>query len=375
MKFEDFKLRKEIMEGLEAMGYTEPTPIQEQTIPAILEKKDLIGCAQTGTGKTAAYLLPVLHHILEDGKKEGIDTLIIAPTRELTQQIDMQLQGLAYFTPVSSIAVYGGGDAVAWEKEKRALEMQTDMVVATPGKLLSYLNLGILKLDHLKHLVLDEADRMLDMGFYDDIVQILTFLPRVRQNLLFSATMPSDIRKLAKKILYHPVEVNIAPSKPAEGVLEAAYFIPPQKKIPLIRQLLQGKELQTVLMFTSTKRMASQLEKELKSIGLSAKAIHSDLTQPQRDEVLRQFRNRNIQLLVATDLLSRGIDIVGIDLVVNFNVPRDPEDYIHRVGRTARAKASGVAITLVEPEEKRYFSRIEHFLEKEIYKIPVPRDL
>ncbi|HDJ32938.1 MAG TPA: DEAD/DEAH box helicase [Bacteroidetes bacterium] len=375
MKFEDFKLRKEIMEGLEAMGYTEPTPIQEQTIPAILEKRDLIGCAQTGTGKTAAYLLPVLHHILEDGKREGVDTLIIAPTRELAQQIDMHLQGLAYFTPVSSIAVYGGGDAVAWEKEKRALEMQTDIVVATPGKLLSYLNLGILKLNNLKHLILDEADRMLDMGFYDDLLQILAFLPRVRQNLLFSATMPSDIRKLAKKILHRPVEVNVAPSKPAEGVLEAAYFIPPQKKIPLIRQLLQGKELQTVLMFTSTKRIASQLENELKSIGFSAKAIHSDLTQPQRDEVMRQFRNRNIQLLVATDLLSRGIDIVGIDLVVNFNVPRDPEDYIHRVGRTARAKASGVAITLVEPEEKRYFTRIEHFLEKDIYKIPVPRDL
>jgi len=253
--------------------------------------------------------------------------------------------------------------------------MQTDIVVATPGKLLSYLNLGILKLNNLKHLILDEADRMLDMGFYDDLLQILAFLPRVRQNLLFSATMPSDIRKLAKKILHRPVEVNVAPSKPAEGVLEAAYFIPPQKKIPLIRQLLQGKELQTVLMFTSTKRIASQLENELKSIGFSAKAIHSDLTQPQRDEVMRQFRNRNIQLLVATDLLSRGIDIVGIDLVVNFNVPRDPEDYIHRVGRTARAKASGVAITLVEPEEKRYFTRIEHFLEKDIYKIPVPRDL
>ncbi len=358
------------------MGFSEPTPVQVQAIPPVMEGRDLIGCAQTGTGKTAAYLLPVIQHILDQPERHGgIDTLVISPTRELAQQIDMQLQGLAYYAPVSSIAVYGGGDASLWEKEKRALEQDTDIVIATPGRLISHLNLGFLKLDQLRHLILDEADRMLDMGFIEDIMQIIRYLPAKRQTLMFSATMPPEIRKLARKILHDPVEVNIAPSKPAEGVVEAVYYVDANLKIPLIRKLLAGKDLQSVLVFTATKRMASQLYRELKAIGISARAIHSDLSQPEREEVLRGFRNRKIQLLVATDLLSRGIDIEGIDLVMNFNVPHDPEDYIHRIGRTARAKASGVAITLVDPSEARSFQRIERFLGKPVFRIPVPDDL
>ena len=356
------------------MGFDNPTPIQEQAIPVIMQGKDLIACAQTGTGKTAAYLLPILNKLL---KKEhtSIDTLILAPTRELALQIDQQIQGFAYFTNTSSIAVYGGSDGIVFEREKRALSEGADVVIATPGRLLSHLNLGYVDVKSLRHLVLDEADRMLDMGFHDDLLRIISFLPKERQTVLFSATMPPRIRDLAQKILIKPEQINIAISKPAEGIVQAAYMVYDSQKPELVKELLKGKSLESVIIFSSTKSNVKNLEKELLKLGLSASAIHSDLEQLEREEVLRDFRNKRTQILVATDILSRGIDIEGISLVVNYDVPNDAEDYIHRIGRTARADSTGVAITFINDKDQHYFARIEAFIEKEIHKIPLPPHL
>lgn len=371
MKFTDFNFEYEVQDGLDSMGFETPTPIQEQAIPAIMNGKDLIACAQTGTGKTAAYLLPILNKLI-DKDHTSIDTLILAPTRELALQIDQQIQGFAYFTNTSSIAVYGGSDGIVFEREKRALSEGADVVIATPGRLLSHLNLGYVDVKHLQHLVLDEADRMLDMGFYDDILRIISFLPRDRQTVLFSATMPPRIRDLAQKILHEPEQINIAISKPAEGIVQAAYLVYDSQKPELVKELLKGKSLESVIIFSSTKSNVKNLEKELQKMGLSARAIHSDLEQAEREEVLREFRNRRTQILVATDILSRGIDIEGISLVINYDVPPDAEDYIHRIGRTARAESTGVAITFVNEKDQHYFARIESFIEKEIHKIPLP---
>ncbi len=373
--FDAFGLHPLVMEGVESMGFNTPSPVQEQTIPLIMEGSDLIACAQTGTGKTAAFLLPVLHRIASD-PSEHTTALVIVPTRELTVQIDQQVQGLGYFASVSSKPVYGGGDGSGWELEKSALTQGTDIIIGTPGKLLQHLLMGYVRFQNIKYLILDEADRMLDMGFFEDIFRILKYLPPVRQNLLFSATMPPQIRTLAKKILHQPKEINLSVSKPAEGVIQAAYRVDDRHKIQLITGLLSKKKLTSVLIFASTKASVKELSRTLaKQPGLKVKEMHSDLEQSMREETLNGFKNRSFEILVATDILSRGIDIEKIDLVINYNVPPDPEDYVHRVGRTARAAESGLAITLVNHKELSAFKRIEQFIGSSIYQMQLPADI
>ena len=374
MNFSEFNLDPQLMEGLNSMGFETATPIQEKAIPVIMSGKDLIACAQTGTGKTAAYLLPILSK-LTSVPSENVDTLIIAPTRELALQIERALEGFAYFTPVNAIAIYGGNDGTSFEREKKALSTGANIIIATPGRLLVHLNMGYVKFGKLKHLILDEADRMLDMGFYEDISKIITYLPKQRQTLMFSATMPPKIRNLANKNLINPEQISIAISKPAEGISQQAYLVNDNQKNRLIISLLDGKNLQSVLVFASTKDSVKTLERELQKLRLSVKAIHSDLEQIERQDVLRDFTNRKTQVLVATDILSRGIDIDGIDMVINYNVPRNAEDYIHRIGRTARAKSDGVAITFVNTKDQFSFGKIEKFLGKEIPKMPLPAGL
>ncbi len=363
-----------LLEGLSSMGFEKPTPIQEKAIPIVLSNKDLIACAQTGTGKTAAFLLPIINKIIKEHSEE-VDTLIIVPTRELAIQIDEALQGFAYFTPITAIAIYGGNNGTSFDQEKKALTQGANIIIATPGRLIAHLNQGYVKFGSVKHLILDEADRMLDMGFSDDINKIISYLPKERQTLLFSATMPSKIRTLANRILKQPEEISIAVSKPAEKVIQAAYLVYNTQKVELIKLLLTGKKLKSIIIFSSTKSMVKQLEKELKQLNLNAAAIHSDLTQEQRNEVLRNFKSKNLQILVATDILSRGIDIDSIELVINFDVPSDAEDYIHRVGRTARAEATGVALTFVNPADQRKFRNIEQLIGSEVKKIAIPVSL
>lgn len=356
------------------MGYTKATPIQEQAIPLILNKKDLIACAQTGTGKTAAYILPILNNIIHADTRH-LNTLVIAPTRELAQQIDQQIEGFAYFLGVSSIPVYGGGDGATWDVQKKALEEGADIVIATPGRLISLLATGAIKLNHLQHLVLDEADRMLDMGFYDDIVKIINQLPKDRQTLLFSATMPPRIRTLADKILRNPETVNIAISKPAEGILQQAYVVHEPQKIELLKHIVKTGEHKSIIIFASTKENVKKLDNTLHRIGIKAKAIHSDLEQNDRENILREFKNKQLAILIGTDVLSRGIDVDGIGLVINYDVPPDPEDYIHRIGRTARAETTGTAITFINQVDQRKFYNIESMLGKEIPKMNLPEAL
>lgn len=374
MNFEELQFEPELLAALDAMGFSKPTPIQEQAIPIILEHKDLIACAQTGTGKTAAYLLPIINKIIKE-PSDHTDTLIIVPTRELAIQIDEALQGFAYFAPLSSIPIYGGGDGALFEQEKKALKHGANILIATPGRLLSHFSQGYVKIDHLQHLILDEADRMLDMGFSDDINRIIAYLPKKRQTLLFSATMPPKIRELAKRIQNSPQQINIALSKPAEGILQAAYVVFNTQKIPLTKSLLQGKKMDSVLIFSSTKDKVKELEKELRSLKFDVAAIHSDLNQLDRNEVLRRFKNKNLQILVATDILSRGIDIDSISLVINYDVPGDAEDYIHRIGRTARAETTGVAITFINPEDQGKFKKIEELIGDAVHKVPLPAEL
>lgn len=353
------------------MGYAKPTPIQEQAIPVILQNKDVIACAQTGTGKTAAYILPVLHKIINTDHRH-LNTLIIAPTRELAQQIDQQIEGFAYFTGVSSIPVYGGGDGATWDQQRKALDHGADIVIATPGRLIALLAGGTVKLEHLKHLILDEADRMLDMGFYEDIVRIINYLPKERQTLLFSATMPPNIRKLANKILNQPVEINISIAKPAEGILQQAYLVYDVNKVTLIKKLLTSGNFTTVIIFASTKESVKKLDQTLLKAGLPVKAFHSDLEQTEREDILRAFKSKQISIIIGTDVLSRGIDVEGISLVVNFDVPPDPEDYVHRVGRTARAATTGTAITFINDKDQRKFYSIENMIGSTIPKLPFP---
>jgi ATP-dependent RNA helicase RhlE len=374
LTFSDFNFDSKLAEGLASMGYLNPTPIQELAIPVIMKKMDVIACAQTGTGKTAAYLLPILNNIVHSEKRH-LNTLIIAPTRELAQQIDQQIEGFGYFLGVSSIPVYGGGDGAIWEQQKKALEAGVDIIIATPGRLMAQLASGVIKLDEVEHLVLDEADRMLDMGFYDDIVRIIKYLPAERQTLLFSATMPPKIRGLAGRILKNPQEINIAISKPAEGILQLAYSVYNEQKEKLINLLLKNNDYTSILIFASTKENVKKLDRSLQKIGLTAKAIHSDLEQVERENILREFKNKQLSILIGTDVLSRGIDVDGINLVINFDVPPDPEDYIHRIGRTARAATTGTAITLINPIDQRKFFRIESLIGKEIPKVSVPEEL
>ncbi|MEJ2003395.1 MAG: DEAD/DEAH box helicase [Cyclobacteriaceae bacterium] len=338
MKFSETGLHPSLLEGIEAMGFEETTPVQEVAIPAILAGKDVIASAQTGTGKTAAFLLPIIHKILEENdQNEEVRALIIVPTRELAIQIDQQMEGLSYFTNVSSIAIYGGSDGTSFAREKKALTSGAKMIIGTPGRLISHLNMGYTNLKGLKYLILDEADRMLDMGFHDDIMKIIGHLPKKRQNLMFSATMPNKIRELTNKLLHEPEEISIAISKPAERIVQAAFCVYPGQKIPLISYLLKAKELKSVIIFCGTKQSTKDLARALKKLDLSVEDIHSDLDQSEREHVLRQFRNRKVNVLVATDILSRGIDVEDIDLVINFDVPSDGEDYRgNRKGKSSR---------------------------------------
>jgi ATP-dependent RNA helicase RhlE len=371
LTFQDFKFDNRLVEGLDSMGIRTPTPIQEKAIPVIMDQKDLIACAQTGTGKTATYLLPVLNRIIH-AEKRHLNTLIIAPTRELAQQIDQQIEGFGYFLGISSISIYGGGDGATWDQQRKALEEGADIIIATPGRLIALLATGKIILDHLEHLILDEADRMLDMGFYDDIVKIINYLPKKRQTLLFSATMPPKIRTLATKILNHPEEINIAIAKPASGILQQAYVVYDEQKVALIRHILKTHEWNSVLIFASTKENVKKLDATLHRAGVAAKAFHSDLDQQEREQILRDFKNRQVNMIIGTDVLSRGIDVEGISIVINFDVPPDPEDYVHRVGRTARAETTGTAITFINVKDQRKFFNIEHLIGQAIEKLPLP---
>jgi superfamily II DNA/RNA helicase len=374
LKFNDFNFETNLQDGLDSMGFETPTPIQEQAIPIILKHQDLIACAQTGTGKTAAFLLPVLNKLSKE-PTESTNTLIIVPTRELALQIDQALQGFSYFTAVSSVAVYGGSDGSVFEKEKRALMQGANVIIATPGRFMAHLNMGYVKLDKVEHLILDEADRMLDMGFVDDILKIITYLPKKRQTLMFSATMPSSIRALANKLLVHPEQISLSISKPAAGVTQGAYLVYNTQKHGLIKAILKEKEYASVIIFSSTKDNVKELSRDLHRAGFNAKAIHSDLEQPEREAVLRSFRSKQTQILVATDVLSRGIDIEDIGLVINYDVPGDAEDYIHRIGRTARAASKGVALTFINEYDQRKFLQIENLIGSEVNKLPLPQEL
>ncbi|BBE20465.1 ATP-dependent RNA helicase [Aquipluma nitroreducens] len=375
MRFDELGLNDKILEAISYMGYEKASEIQELTVPAILEGKDILACAQTGTGKTAAFMLPILNHISIE-ENHDLSTLIIVPTRELAIQINQQIQGFSYFLNINSVTVYGGRDGSDWDAESKALTKGTNIVVATPGKLISHLNLGYVKFDKIKHLVLDEADRMLDIGFYDDLMRILSYVPEARQTLMFSATMPQKIRELASKILKDPVEFSTAISKPAEGVLQAAYVVHENQKIPVINSLISDKpDLDSILVFSSTKRKVTEIVRSLKKTGIAAEGISSDLEQKEREDVLMRFRSRRTRVLVATDVLSRGIDIKDINLIINFDVPGSAEDYVHRVGRTARADKTGIAISLINEHDMDKFDKIEKLIEMEVLKIPVPSEL
>ncbi|WP_285010302.1 DEAD/DEAH box helicase [Pedobacter faecalis] len=373
MDFKEFNFNPDLFEGLQAMGFKAATPIQQQAIPLILENKDLIACAQTGTGKTGAYLLPVMHKITQTPERHN-NTLILAPTRELAQQIDVQVEALSYFTNISSLTVYGGGDGIAYEQQKRSMREGVDIIIATPGRLISHLSSGVLKLDQLQHLILDEADRMLDMGFYDDIMRIVSFLPAKRQTVLFSATMPPKIRTLAGRLLQNPEQISIAISKPAEGISQQVYMAYDEQKVPLLTDILKG-DFKSIIIFASTKEKVKNLGKVFRGLKLKAEPFHSDLGQKEREEVLLRFKNRQLPILIGTDVLSRGIDVEGIDLVVNFDVPHDAEDYVHRIGRTARAASKGTAITLVNPRDKRKLVSIEKLIGKTIERMTLPAEL
>lgn len=374
MNFTELGLDTRLLEGIDAMGYETATPVQEQVIQPILQGKDIIASAQTGTGKTAAFLLPVVNKIItEPHDAHLINAVIIVPTRELAVQIAQTMEGLSYFTDVSCIAVYGGGDGTSFTTEKKALSSGVDMVICTPGRMIAHLNMGYVKMQAVKYLILDEADRMLDMGFHDDIMKIISFLPKKRQNLLFSATMPMKMREMARKILHQPLEINIAVSKPPEQIVQEAFIVYEPQKIPLVKHILSSKDFQSVIVFCSKKMNVKQLSNELKRARFSIEEIHSDLEQDQREQVLLDFRNKKLKILVATDILSRGIDIEDIDLVINYDVPNDGEDYIHRIGRTARAASEGTAYTFVSEKEQPKFAQIEELLGHAVTKAQVPQ--
>jgi len=372
MKFEELGFEPQVMEALDAMGFENPTPIQVQAIPEILNNRDMIACAQTGTGKTAAFVLPILNAICKRGSSDKVSTIVIVPTRELAIQIDQQVEGLSYFTNATSIAIYGGGGGQDFDAEKKALVTGADIVICTPGRFISHLNLGYFDTSGVKHFILDEADRMLDMGFNEDITKIAEMLPKERQNLLFSATFPPKIRQLANQLLKDPITISIAISKPNEGILQAAYLVHNNQKIALIKDILKGKEHDHIIIFSSRKVTVKEIVKTLNSQGLPAKGIHSDLTQQEREQVLLDFKNKKTKIIVATDILSRGIDIKGINLVINYDIPSDAEDYVHRIGRTARGDNTGVAITFINADDCYNFSKIEKLIEKDVKKLALP---
>ncbi len=376
MRFDELLYNDSVLDGLDAMRFEECTPIQEQAIPPILAGNDLLGIAQTGTGKTAAYLLPVIDLLADGGfPDDAINCVIMAPMRELAQQIDLQLQGFAYFMPVTSIAIYGGTDGKTFDQQKEAIVRGADIVIATPGRLLAHQKLGYVDLSKVSFFILDEADRMLDMGFYDDIMHIYSALPANAQILLFSATMPPKITRMAKQILKNPSEVYIAPSKPAENITQSVYYCSETQKIDLLTHIFTAKPPKRVIVFSSSKQKIKYLARTLRRRRFNVAEMHSDLDQPERDQVMRDFKANRIDVLLATDILARGIDIDDITLVVNFDVPRDSEDYVHRIGRTARAASSGEATTFVSPKERQSFKRIEQLIEAKVPVADMPEDM
>ena len=376
MRFDELDLEDEILDGLYDMHFEEMTPVQEHTIPVILEGHDIIGCAQTGTGKTAAYTLPLLNRLLLEGNPDNVvKALIIVPTRELAQQIDQQFQGFSYYLPVSTTVVYGGGDGKGWDIQKRGMLRGADVVIATPGRMIAHLQNSGIDLSHVSYLILDEADRMLDMGFSEDIMTIISYIPKQRQTLLFSATLPPKIRDLARTILRDPVEVNIAVSKPNESIDQSIYVCYETQKLAIIRELFKTPTDSKALIFSSSKMKVKELAATLRRMHLDVAPMHSDLDQSQREEVMLNYKNNKVKILVATDIVSRGIDIEDIALVINYDVPHDPEDYIHRIGRTARAAATGTAITFVSVEEQGKFHRIEEFLGRAIAQRELPEGM
>jgi ATP-dependent RNA helicase RhlE len=372
MDFSELGLHPDVLDGIDALNFKTATPIQAQAIPLILQGRDLIGVAQTGTGKTAAFVLPIIDLILDEPESKFIKALIIVPTRELALQINKAIEAYSYFTGTSSIAVYGGGSGADFSQEKTALTQGVDIVIATPGRLISHMSMGYVNFSKLRFLVLDEADRMLDMGFQPDLLRIIDITNPKRQTMLFSATMPQGVLKLAKTMLHDPATITIALSKPAEGVTQSAYLVGDSQKIPLMVEILDGREGQRIIVFASTKSAVSKLFQKLKSKRYNVAQVSSDLEQEEREQVMLQFRNRVTDIIVATDVLSRGIDIDGIDLVVNYDIPRDAEDYVHRIGRTARAERKGEAITLISPEELYKFKKIEKLIGRDVDKLPLP---
>ena len=379
MYFDELPLADEVLDALWDMHFDECTPVQEHTIPVILEGRDVISCAQTGTGKTAAFILPLLTNLLYDNHDPTkLNAIIMAPTRELAQQIDQQMEGFGFYVPFSSVAIYGGNDGGAWGTQSTGLQKGADIVIATPGRLLSLMNIYNIDFSGVKYFILDEADRMLDMGFYDDIMAVVNRLPKDRQTIMFSATMPANIRKMAKAIMNNPAEVQIAVSRPPESIRQQAIDIYEAQKTAFIIQKFSSsgeQELKKVIVFVGKKQKVKDLTRALRANHIDARAMHSDLEQKERDEVMLDFRNNKVDVLVATDIVSRGIDVDDIPLVINYDVPRDAEDYVHRIGRTARAENKGEAITLVSPEDKHFFNKIERFLQKSIERLPLPASL
>lgn len=376
MKFDELNLSDEVLDALEAMRFDECTPVQARAIPVALEGRDMIACAQTGTGKTAAYLLPVIDRLASGNfPADSVNCIVVCPTRELAHQIDQQMEGFSYFLPVTSLAISGGTDGAGFERQRKGLKLGADVVIATPGRLLAHLQMGYVDLSQVSFFILDEADRMLDMGFYDDIMQIVKQLPEDRQTLMFSATMPPRIQKMAKDILRNPVEVKIAVSKPGDNIDQSVYFCYDGQKTPLLRYLLKTFHSQRVIVFSASKLRVKELSRELRKAGIKAAEMHSDLEQSVRDQTMLDFRAGRVDVLIATDIVARGIDIDDISMVVNYDVPREAEDYVHRIGRTARANADGKAVTIVNDKDRRKFAQIEKFLGKPVARGKLPKEL
>ena len=377
MYFEDLDLNNDILDALYDMRFDECTPIQEKCIPEILKGKDILGVAQTGTGKTAAYLLPVLSKLADGGyPQSSINCVIMSPTRELAQQIDQTMEGFSYYIKgISSLAIYGGNDGSRYDQEFKSLKLGADVIIATPGRLMSHLSMGNIDFSHVSFFILDEADRMLDMGFSDDILSIAKRLPKTCQVIMFSATMPKKIEELAKTLLKNPIEVKLAVSKPAEKIHQMAYVCFEPSKISIIQNLFKENKLKRVIIFSGKKSKVKDINHALRRIHINSGEMHSDLTQAERDEIMYKFKAGQIDVLVATDIVSRGIDIDDITMVINYDVPHDSEDHVHRIGRTARAEKDGQAITLVNEDDIRYFQDIEKFLGKEIEKLQLPNNM
>lgn len=376
MHFDELLHNDDLLDALYDMHFDTATPIQEQSIPPLLEGRDLLAVAQTGTGKTAAYLLPVIEMLVEDGyPQDRVNCVVMAPTRELAQQIDRQMQGFSYFMPVTSMPIYGGTDGHTYEQQRKGLKQGADVIIATPGRLLAHLSMGYVDLSKVSFFILDEADRMLDMGFIDDIMQIVGHMPKERQTMLFSATMPPKIQQLAERILKDPVQVKIAVSKPAEKIKQSAYICYETQKLPILKMLFKKNPPERVIIFSSSKQKVKELARTLRGQNLKVAEMHSDLDQNVREEVMLKFKAGHVNVVVATDIISRGIDIDNIETVINYDVPHEPEDYVHRIGRTARADKEGSAITFISEREMGKFKAIERLLGKEVEKGEIPSDL